>query len=187
MALNFKKDKDSIRRYSDSKVWIVQCDENGTFDTKNGWTDWQELPYISAPKVDIKEEVAELKDGSNATIYKSNTLDCYTISFDMLQANKDTIDIIKLARNKLFMLLYKVGTVGSKTQYMLFAPGNISSEGGLDYSDFTKVPFSFSSLKNDKVITFTKFPITVVSDIEKPIIPLTTSILAEEQMVIVEE
>jgi hypothetical protein len=144
MALNIERNKEFVKRFSDAKAWVVECDAKGTMQDT-----WEALPHMSAPKVDMKEETAELKDGSNATIHKSVTLDCFEFTCDLLQADKATIDLIKNARTKLYMLIYKVGIIKGAEQYWFLGPGTISATGGPDYSDFVKIPFVFTTLKND--------------------------------------
>ena len=199
MALDISRNKNFVKRFSDSKAWVIECKSDGTL--VNSTDVWEELPHMAAPKLEAKEETAELKDGSNATIYKSNVLDCYEFTTELLQADKKTLDLIKKARDKFYMLIYKVGTVGGALQYMFFAPGQISSTGGPDYSDFVKIPFTFTSLKNDGVIkigtaidaTIGIFPADVLTDLatlDTPVsdnIKLQFKIEAEEQMAVIEQ
>jgi len=151
MALNIERNKDFVKRYSDAKAWVIECKSDGTLIGNA----WEELPHMSGPKINAKEDVAELKDGSNSTIHKSTTLDGFEFTCDLLQADKATIDLVKESRNKFYMLLYKVGEVYGAMQYWFFAPGSITSTAGPDYADFVKIPFVFTTLKNDSAITAT--------------------------------
>jgi len=159
MALNISRNKDYVKRYSDAKAWVIECESDGTL-VGNAW---EVLPFMSAPKIGAKEDTAELKDGSNATIHKSNTLDGYEFTCDLLQADKATIDLVKNSRGKFYMLLYKVGEVYGAMQYWFLAPGQISSSNGPDYSDFVKIPLTFTTLKNDTQISATVLPAEVTA------------------------
>jgi hypothetical protein len=181
MTLNISRDKEYVKRFSDAKAWVVECDAEGTMAGT-----WEDLPHMSAPKIDIKEESAELKDGSNATIHKSVTLDCYEFTCDLLQADKATIDLIKNARTKLYMLIYKVGIIKDVEQYWFLGPGTISATGGPDYSDFVKIPFVFTTSKNDVAIPESG---TLALPTTDPPIPsgLNFTIPKSEQAVLLEE
>ena len=175
MALNIERNKEFVKRFSDAKAWIVECQADGTMVGT-----WETLPHMSAPKIDNKEETADLKDGSNSTIYKSNTLDCYEFTCDLLQADKATIDLIKNARDKLYMLIYKVGKINGNEQFWFLGPGTISATGGPDYSDFVKIPFVFTTSKNDVAIKISTFPTitengTTVQEIPSTLQALMTS------------
>lgn len=155
MALSLTRDSQLVKRFSDAIGWLVECSSTGLWVSGAAWTT---LPRMSAPKIKPNEETASLKDGSNATIYESATLDSYEFTIDLLQADKLTMDLSEYGRGKYFELLYKVGTVGTKEQIQVFAPGQISSTSEADYSDFVKVGFTFKSTKNDAALTITTMP-----------------------------
>ena len=180
MAISLRRDKKYVKRFSDAEGWIIECESNG--DLSLSGSSWTALPYMSAPKIKPKEETAELKDGSNTTIYNSSQLDSYEFSMEILQADKESLDLSEYARGKFFMLIYKVGRVGDKIQYHIYAPGQIVSTSETDYSDFVKIGFSFKTVKNDKPISLSTLPEEIEgSSIEQPII-----IPANKQRMIVE-
>ena len=181
MPLSLTRDKKYVKRFSDAQGWIIECEANGTLNISSG-NSWTALPYISAPKIKPKEETAELKDGSNTTIYNSSRLDSYEFSIDILQADKKSLDLSEYAREKFFMLIYKVGNVGDKLQYHVYAPGQIMSTAETDYSDFVKLGFTFKTVKNDNDVSLTILPDELEqSSAEKPII-----IPANKQRTVVE-
>ena len=94
---------------------------------------------------------------SNATIYESNVLSSYQFDVELLQADKDALDLADEALNKFYALIYKVGKIGTgtteKTQYHIYIPGQISSTAAIDYSDFVRVGFTFKTLRNDADIS----------------------------------
>jgi hypothetical protein len=181
MAISLKRDKKYVKRFSDAEGWIIECESNGDLGVSVG-NSWTSLPYMSAPKIKPKEETAELKDGSNTTIYNSSQLDSYEFAMEILQADKESLDLSEYARGKFFMLIYKVGRVGDKVQYHLYAPGQIVSTSETDYSDFVKIGFSFKTVKNDEAISLSSLPEEIEqSSVEQPII-----IPANKQRVIVE-
>lgn len=155
MALSLTRDSNLVKRYSDAIGWLVECSSTGLWVTGAAWTT---LPRMSAPKIKPNEETASLPDGSGATIYESTTLDSYEFTIDLLQADKQTMDLAEYGRGKYFELLYKIGTVGTKEQIEVFAPGNISGTSEADYSDFVKVGFTFKSTKNDSTLTIATMP-----------------------------
>ena len=177
MALTLTRDSNLVKRYSEAIGWLVECSSTGAWVTDAAWTT---MPRMSAPKIKPNEETAELKDGSGATIYQSATLDSYEFTVDLLQADKNTMDLAEYARDKYFMLLYLVGTVGDKQQIQVFAPGNISSTSEADYSDFVKVGFTFKSTRNDSAITISTLPSYITSAITQAVIP------ANKQRIIIE-
>ena len=181
MPISLKRDKKYVKRFSDAEGWIIECESNGSLGVSPG-NSWTALPYMSAPKVKPNEETAELKDGSNTTIYNSSHLDSYEFAMEILQADKESLDLSEYARGKFFMLIYKVGRVGNKLQYHLYAPGQILSTSQTDYSDFVKVGFSFKTVKNDDPISLNTLPEEIeASSVEQPIV-----IPANKQRVIVE-
>ena len=177
MPITLTRDKKYVKRFSDSQGWIIECEADGSVVGS-----WTLLPYMSAPKIKPNEESSELKDGSNATIYNSSHLGSYEFLMEILQADKSSLDLFDYAREKFFMLIYKVGMVGDKLQYHVYAPGQILSSSETDYSDFVKIGFSFKTVKNEDEVSLELLPDELeTSNVTKPIV-----IPANKQRVVVE-
>ena len=149
--LVIKRDASFIKQFSEGILWGIESSSTGVVGTNT----WGTFPIMSAPKIKPNEKTASLPDASGANVYNSAILDSYEFSFDILQSDKDSLDLAEYARDKYFMFAYLVGTVGTKQQVQVFPPSQIQTTSETDYSDFVKTGFVFKTIKNDAVVTVT--------------------------------
>ena len=156
MPLNLERNPSLVKRFSTAKVWLAEYTKPGAGETYT--PTWEILPYISAPKVKTNTESNELRDGSNAVIYNDSSLLNYELSFEILQSDEKALNMAEVARDKQYLLLFKVGKVGKQIQYQFYGPGQINSESEIDYSDFVKISFTYKTVINDDDIPITVYP-----------------------------
>lgn len=146
--------KAAAKRYNGAVIAIRECSSDGS----STLTSYFIMPYSDGQGIERVGDTAELLDGSNSTILSSTTLKNYKLKGNFIQVDKATIDILRNALSKTYNVYFYNGVVNGKYQEWFFPICNIDGNFSIELTDWNKVPFVFTSLKNDAIVTTTTVP-----------------------------
>lgn len=179
MAYSDLRSASAAHRYNSAIIAIREC--SGTGEPISA-IDWKVLPYCDGQSIERAAEEAELKDGSNAVIAATSSLTNYKLKANLLQCNKEIIDILNGSTGKYYNVFFNQGVVNSKHVEWVFPICKVTGSFSVDMSDWNKIPIEFASVNNaaQAVISCTVLVANTVAS------GTTFTVPASAQVVIVE-